>query len=392
MLAEQHPHPTGELARAVHVELLLQELLDSAKEVGGPQGIERLHPVGLGQAGLDGLGRSALGAQHVGPGLMEVRTRQRLVHRSQSVLEQSHGLISATGSVRGSARPQQARNALTGIRRQGRRAREQTCLGGQAASLVCPVRRLVEGRCDSGVGADRRGGQMPGAAVGVLLAEGVRESGVSGAPLPRRGGGVDRRAHERMPKGEPLAADPRKPDRLRFVKGRRRWPGSAIDRREIVTVRSGRQQKHAPRIRGQAAGPHEEGSFHALPNRKRIVERLTSRALSLVQHRGHLDQSQRVSPRGDDEPARHRRDKGSRVAVKELASGDVVQAAQLDPLDAPGVEVSLLAPRTASRTATRSASSRRAANVTVCADARSSQWASSTTQSTGDSSLAAASR
>ena len=87
-----------------------------------------------------------------------------------------------------------------------------------------------------------------------------------------------------MPEGEPLAADPRKPGRLRFVKGRRSRPGSASDRREIVTVRSGRQQKHAPRIRGQATGPHEEGPLHALPNRKRIVQRLNAAGVPTAVH------------------------------------------------------------------------------------------------------------
>ena len=67
--------------------------IDGTQQLGGPDGIERLHPVGLGQAGLDALRKSALGAQHVGPRLMEIRARQRLVHQRQSVLQQRHGLF-----------------------------------------------------------------------------------------------------------------------------------------------------------------------------------------------------------------------------------------------------------------------------------------------------------
>ena len=91
--------------------------------------------------------------------------------------------------------------------RQGGGPLEGQRCGGEAASLPCALRGLLELLADRGVGLAGRRRAVPGAAIGLgLPVEHARQRAMGSLPLRQRRGLVDGGAHERVAKLEPRAA------------------------------------------------------------------------------------------------------------------------------------------------------------------------------------------
>ena len=118
--------------------------------------------------------------------------------RARSPRPESHAFSAAAVSRR-------ARSSSPAVRAAARSRAQRR--GGEAASLPCALRGLLELLADRGVGLAGRRRAVPGAAIGLgLPVEHARERTMGSLPLRQRSGLVDGGAHERVAKLEPRAA------------------------------------------------------------------------------------------------------------------------------------------------------------------------------------------
>ena len=123
----------------------------------------------------------------------QVRVRCQRQHRAASSRTQSACPAGRASSAAASSR--RALSRLVGAELGG--AFQGACGGGRAAAALRLGRAVFEQRGHVLVGFQRRRGQVPGVAVG-LVAERVRDLQVRRGPLGEGRGVVDRRADERM--------------------------------------------------------------------------------------------------------------------------------------------------------------------------------------------------
>ena len=154
-----------------------------------------------------------------------------------------------------------------------------------------------------------------------------------------------------------------------------------------------RRQQQQLRVARKRLDALEEGVLDAARQRARVGQPEPARELRRRQSARQLDQRERVAARLVEDPGLHplverpgdRRVQQQRGRRRRRALRSRAPAARRARRSSPDS-------RTANTNPTRSASSRRATNASVCADTRSSHCASSTMHTSGCSSAASASR
>jgi hypothetical protein len=194
-----------------------------------------------------------------------------------------------------------------------------------------------------GVGVERGRGSMPGPPIGVRVGrEGVGERLMGPAAAGGGGAVVDDRAQQRMAELDHRTAHAHEVGALGAVErvgGDPQAVGRGEHRREVAGVVGGGGQQQDLRRVGQRLHTPEERALHARADRRRGQQRLGAAALRAAQRRRQLDQGERVSFAGLEQPGPDRRSErlGRRV-VEQLARRRVRQAAEGQLLQARGVE------------------------------------------------------
>ena len=184
-----------------------------------------------------------------------------------------------------------------------------------------------------------------------------------------------------------MPADREQPLRLGGDNGVRGEPepgGGLPQQAGVARGLGGRDQQHEPGRFRQRLDPPEKALLDPARQRELVRHAEAARQLRRAQPARQLEQGQRVAVRlGQDplpdllieRPSHHRAQQRPGVLVPQSLR-----------LPGPGTRRCSPGSRAAKISPTGSASSRRAANASTCADDRSSHWASSTTHSSGRSS------
>ena len=302
----------GELASALGhgvqvADVAADEQRDArgAEQRGGARAVVGLDAPGLADEQLVGGERLAAEQHDRGPHELEVGVDGRVVRLGQQVVERVARHVEPAGQYRG-ARALRAPADARARGRQAARALERLGRCRQRAAALRRARGVLEGGRDLFVGGGGRGGQVPGARLGLGV---LGERRVRRPPGRQRRAPVHGRAHERVAEDDAVVAA--------LDQARRLGRGQGVDvdtarpqrgghRRQRVGVRRGdheqrlacalRQRAHAPAVDALQAGARRQG----------IGERLAAAALGVGELCGHLPERERVARRRGDEPLTYR--------------------------------------------------------------------------------------
>ena len=320
--------------------------------------------------------------------------RHRVAQVGLGAIEQRHGMAEAPGQRRGDGGRHEAP-----ARRCGSESSSAARSSARAAA-VWPPRLAAWSAVRTSASAASSSGAVAAAArcharrsASRLVVEHGGERLVRRAALGEAGGVVDGRAQQRM-----AEAQPRSPRRSAARRARRRRGRRAPRRcaRRPAAASRPRRCRRPPPAGASAARRPPSGStramkapLDALGQRQVEAQRRAAGALVVGERARQLEQGERVAAGDAPRVVAHDRGQG---AVEQRAGLGAAQPGELQ-LGQPG---RLEAPRVAvarpMSTAIGSACRRRATKTSASADAPSSQWASSTTHSSGCASAAAVSR
>ena len=276
-------------------------------------------------------------------------------------------------------------------------ARARAAPAGSGCSAVAsPLRRVFQLHGCGLVGSDHGRGQVPGAAITLLVGvEDVGECAVYRAPSAAGRGAVDRRAHERMAELQPVSGDGHQSGALGLVERLRRAAqgrGGGQDGGDVTGVLGGGDVQQGLGVGWQQPDTAQVGLLDSPGQRQRVGQRPPAGKLGRVQRPGQTGQRQRVA-RGQPHQfvAYGGRQPGRCTGREQLGRRIVGQAGEPELGQPGGVERGRFAVRAANSSTTPSASRRRAQKSRASVDGRSSHCASSTRQSSGRSSAASAS-
>ena len=216
-------------------------------------------PRGRGQDRVTAHHRPAAG-RDVAPELVDLDKLPRVVRRGAGLVEQRHGTVGQPGQPPCPGRlPQQPHPPAAvggqppGPLERGGRGRVRTAVPGPGARLLQRRRRRL-------VGARRRGGQVPGAAVHVPVRQGGRERTVRAAPLVGGRVGVDRQPGQRMAE-------------LHHAREQRDQPHAlGVGQRGQVDAEPGRGLLQRRQIGGVAGRGQDQGLLRGLAELARAVQ------------------------------------------------------------------------------------------------------------------------
>ena len=362
--------------------------------LAGQVQVERLQPPGRLQqqrrrVAVQARGERDLPAQQVRPGALQLIQRPGLRHR-----EQVQRLAERAGPPAGLRRGQRAPGAARRIGRQRRRPLPERRGGRQPAAGLRPPGRPFELGGHVLIRTRRGRGPVPGPPVRIgLRIGGLGQRRVRPLPVRDRGRPVDRRTDQRMPEPHPAAElhQARLHRRPRRRRADPELPGGPPHQHRIPGRVGRRHQQQPPglsRQRGNA--PPEAVLDAARPAAPRRAARTRPPAPPPSDRRGSSSSASGLPPVSATIWSRTRASNGpastESSSARASASGSPpTTSSGSPPRSPPGARV----PNT---TPTDSAPSRRAANASTCADARSSHCASSTRHTSGCFAAASASR
>ena len=214
----------------------------------GPAAVDRGGVLGLAGQQLHGAGHGAPPHPDQAAQVLDVGVHQGVVGALEGLAEQVAGPGEAPAELGGVGRPQEAEGAGLAHRGEPGGAVERARGRGVARAREGVAGRLLERPGDLLVRLERRGGEVPGPAVGGgRRVEGLGERPVGGAPLGRGGAVVHGRAHQRVAELEPAGLDGDELCELGLVQvvgpGAER-PGGGQDRVQVARVvgRGGQQR------------------------------------------------------------------------------------------------------------------------------------------------------
>ena len=259
------------------------------------------------------------------------RTRARVAESSVSAaaLEQSRRELVLAAHRRRQPGGEQPAVAILRARAQGRRALERAGRGRVGAAPGGALRRRVEAGGDLVVGSGGGRGEVPGPRVG----RGVVGQRSVGAPaIGGRRGPVDDPAQQRVREAEAAAV------RLQQTRRLARLERSLVDpelarrgdhRLERPVERRRGDQQQRRRLGARGLDPAPEGLAERPAGHRRRVDRGRPSALVLAQHRGQLEQRERVAERELEHALGRRR--GERGPVEQRKRVGALEPAEVEP-------------------------------------------------------------